>query len=76
MQSGSTSSHLNHYNTDSIKIIIMIMVESKPCVKHCYWQGEDEACPFKYPGGRGPTAALLQISYFQKVIPFLVILGI
>ena len=39
---GSTSSDPDHYNTESIKIIIMIMIKSKLCVKHCYWQGEDE----------------------------------
>lgn len=32
-QSGPTISDSDHYNTDNIKIIIMIMIKSKLCVK-------------------------------------------
>lgn len=50
-QSGSTSSDVDHYNIDSIKIVIRIMIEGKLCVK----QGQDKTCKSKWPWGQDPA---------------------
>lgn len=40
-QSGSINSDLITIIPIVLKIIIMVMIESKICITYCYWQGED-----------------------------------